>query len=177
MMLTRRHVLWWAGACVAVPALPPLARGAGLTRIRMMGNQDGSRVWFDPIGIHVQPGQVVQWVNTDPGNSHTSTAYHPANFDRPQRIPNGAKPWDSNYLLPNETFSVTLTRPGVYDYYCVPHEHAGMVGRIIVGTPPPRGWPEPQNPTGGEGALPEVALKAFPSVAEILRTGVIHRRA
>ena len=30
---------------------------------------------------------------------------------------------------------MTFTVEGVYDYYCVPHEHAGMVGRIVVGTP------------------------------------------
>ena len=142
----------------------------------MMGNQDGSRVWYDPIGLHIQPGQAVQWVNSDAGNAHTATAYHPANFGRPRRIPDGAEPWNSDYLLPNEMYVVTLTRPGVYDYYCVPHEHAGMVGRIVVGTPPAQGWP-PASVGSGDGALPDVALKAFPSVDEILRVGVVHRRA
>ena len=32
--------------------------------------------------------------------------------------------------------------PGVYDYFCAPHEAAGMVGRIIVDQP------------SGPGALP-----------------------
>ena len=142
----------------------------------MMGNKDGSRVWFDPIGLHVAPGHVVQWINLDAGNSHTATAYHPANFDRPRRIPAGAKAWNSDYLLPNETFSVTLTTPGVYDYYCVPHEHAGMVGRIIVGSRPGQGWPAQRDMPGTDGALPEVALAAFPSVEAIVREGAIHRR-
>ena len=39
---------------------------------------------------------------------------------------------DSGYLLPDEEFSLTLTRSGAYDYFCIPHEHAGMVGRIVV---------------------------------------------
>jgi plastocyanin len=56
----------------------------------------------------------------------------------------------------------------------VPHEHAGMVGRIVVGTPPPGGWPAPQNKPGAEGALPEAALSAFPSIEEIIRDGVVH---
>ena len=176
MRPTRRQVLWGIGEFLAIPLLPRLARAASVTKIRMIGNKDGSLVWFDPIGLRVQPGQAIQWVNTDAGNSHTATAYHSANFGRPRRIPEGAEAWDSNYLLPNETFTVTLTQPGVYDYYCVPHEHAGMVGRIIVGTPPSRGWP--QQPAGsGAGALPDVALNAFPSIDDIMRVGVVHHKA
>ena len=38
-------------------------------------------------------------------------------------------------LLPGEHFEVTLTAERVYDYTRVPHEHAGMVGRLIVGQP------------------------------------------
>ena len=42
----------------------------------------------------------------------------------------------SGYLVePGDRFEVTLTVPGVYDYFCTPHEAAGMVGRIIVGQP------------------------------------------
>ena len=52
---------------------------------------------------------------------------------------------------------MTFTDEGVYDYYCVPHEHAGMVGRIVVGDAEPRsarcGTPE-----AGLTPLPEVAL-------------------
>ncbi len=119
----------------------------------------------------------MQWTNHDAGNSHTATAYYPANFNRPWRIPKSAKAWDSDYLLPEETYSVTLTSPGVYDYYCAPHEHAGMVGRIVVGSRPPQGWPAPENAPGTEGALPDAALAAFPSVEDIVREGVIHYRA
>ena len=104
----------------------------------MQGNTDGSHVWFDPIGLRIEPGQTVRWINLDPGNSHTATAYHPTNFEHPLRIPEEAQPWNSDYLLPNETFSVTLAVEGIYDFFCIPHEHAGMVGRIIVGQP---GWP------------------------------------
>jgi plastocyanin len=142
----------------------------------MQGNTDGSHVWFDPLGLRIQPGQTIRWLNLDPGNSHTATAYHPKNFKRPLRIPEGAKPWNSDYLLPNETFSVTLTVEGVYDFYCIPHEHAGMVGRIIVGEPG-------QSPVGGVTAqaaggepIPEIALLAFPSVDEIMRQSIVRRR-
>jgi hypothetical protein len=93
-------------------------------------------------------------------------------MDRPRRIPEGAEPWDSDYLLPDETFTVTLTAPGVYDFYCVPHEHAGMVGRIVVGEPPDE-WQGDAGGTDGGMRLPDVALKAFPAVADIVRLGTV----
>jgi plastocyanin len=138
----------------------------------MQGRDDGSHVWFDPIGVLIKPGQTIRWTNLNEGNSHTTTAYSPENFDRPLRIPKAAKSWDSDYLLPNETFSITFTEKGVYDYYCIPHEHAGMVGRIIVGGPEPHGWMET---AGANGDLPDVALQAFPSVEDIVQKGVVRR--
>lgn len=173
MKVTRRQVLETAVGFVPVLVLPGALRAGNAVDIQMRGSVDGSRVWFDPIGVLVSPGQLVRWVNRDPGNSHTTTAYHPANFDRPSRIPSKATPWNSDYLLPNETFSVTLTQPGIYDFYCVPHEHAGMVGRIVAGTPNPSGWPNDSRRTGN--GLPEIALKAFPSVEEIMKKRAVRR--
>ena len=69
----------------------------------------------------------------------------------------------------------TLTEEGVYDFYCVPHEHAGMVGRIVVGSPKSIDWMADAQADGDLGALPDVALKAFPSVEEIIRDGMVRR--
>ena len=70
--------------------------------------------------------------------------------------------------MPGQGIEVVLTEPGVYDYYCVPHEHAGMVGRIVVG--------EPGDWSGRpEGDLPEVALAALPPVETILRQGAVRK--
>ncbi len=92
----------------------------------------GTRVWFDPVGLYVEPGTTVRWVARE--NVHTTTAYTPRNANHPLRIPDGAVPSDSGFLVhPGDHFDVTLTVPGVYDYYCMPHEAAGMVGRIVVG--------------------------------------------
>jgi hypothetical protein len=88
-------------------------------------------------------------------------------------MPEDAKPWDSDYLLPNESFSATLSEPGVYDYYCQPHEHAGMVGRIVVGTP--QSWNEALNKAERDRSLPMAAIDAFPSVEEILSKGTVRR--
>ena len=172
-MTTRRRVLEAGGGLVAVLVAGPAAATEGaIVDIVMQGKADGSHVWFEPKGVHVLPGQSVRWTNRDPGNSHTTTAYHPQMFNRPRRIPAAAKPWDSGYLLPNETFSYVFSVEGVYDFYCVPHEHAGMVGRIVVGSSPPL-----ESTSSALEAelvpLPDVALKGFPSVEDILAKGIV----
>jgi plastocyanin len=173
-MISRRQILQIGGGLVLAGLVRPRLPLAGESiEIRMQGNGDGSHVWFDPVGLRIQPGETIRWINLDPGNSHTATAYHPRNFERPLRIPENATPWNSDYLLPNETFSVTFTVEGVYDFFCVPHEHAGMVGRIIVGRPG-------RIPIDGSSAqsvsgefIPEIALRALPSVDEIMRQGIV----
>lgn len=175
MSATRRQALLGGGGLLAAlfwRPMPALADGA--VEIVMQGTPDGSEVWFDPVGILVQPGQTIRWTNRDPGNSHTVTSYHPSLFERPRRIPEGATPFDSDYLLPDESFSLTLNVPGVYDYYCVPHEHAGMVGRIVVGTPN-AGVADYADAGVGLTELPEAALAGFPAVAAIVAAGAVHR--
>jgi plastocyanin len=174
MMSTRRHALALGGGLLAALALPrPLPASAPAT-VEMGGSKRGEHVWFAPYGLAVAPGATVRFMNRDLGNSHTATTYHPAILDRPLRIPHGASPWDSGYLLPGEEFSVTLTAPGVYDYYCQPHEFGGMVGRIVVGSP---GSPDWQPASGDEGDISPEALAALPPVGAILREGRLYVEA
>ncbi len=173
MTIDRRDILRIGGGFLAGLASPRHLLAAEAVEIRMQGKADGSHVWFDPIGLRIQPGQTIRWINLDPGNSHTATAYHSKNFERPLRIPAGAEPWNSDYLLPNETFSVTLTVEGVYDFFCIPHEHAGMVGRIIVGQPGRSSAADLSTQAAGGETIPEIALRAFPSVEEIMRRGIV----
>jgi plastocyanin len=173
MTATRRHVLRIGGGILAGLVLPVVPVAESVVEIRMQGNANGSHVWFDPAGIRIRPGQIVRWINRDPGNSHTATAYHPRNSGRPLRIPEAAEPWDSDYLLPDETFSVTLTAEGVYDFFCIPHEHAGMVGRIVVGDPTRS--PARSLSSDSPEAIPDPALRALPPVEEIMRNGIVRR--
>jgi plastocyanin len=146
--------------------------------IEMRSDVAGSRVWFDPIGLFVEPGTTVRWIVRQ--NVHTTTAYHPENDHHSLRIPETAVAWDSGFLVnPGDHFDVTLTVPGVYDYYCMPHEAAGMVGRIVVGK---AGGPgaEPfdywvgKPGTEGWHPVPAAARQAFPSVAQILAERRVH---
>ncbi len=178
-MVTRRTFLSAGGLALAGLAVPRLLRAAAVVEIRMKSDRDGEHVWFDPVGVLVAPGQTIRWILEE--NVHTATAYHPSNDHHSLRIPEVATPWDSGFLLErNRHFDVTLTVEGVYDYYCMPHEEAGMVGRLVVGRP------------GGPGALPfdyyrgrpgtvswkpvpEAARKAFPSVERILKERVVRK--
>ncbi len=141
----------------------------------MVSDPSGAWVSFDPVGLLVPAGTTIRWVVR--ANVHTTTAYHPRNGHHPLRIPEVAAPWDSGYLVnPGSHFEVTLSVPGVYDYFCLPHEAAGMVGRIVVAH------------TGGPGAepfdywvgragtadwlhVPAAARRAFPDIETILAKG------
>jgi len=167
VIATRRDALRIGGLVAVGLLLRPLPSAAAEAHeIEMIGNRDGSKVWFAPVGLLVRPGATIRWINRDKGNAHTATAYHPANEDHPLRIPDGAAAWNSDYLLPDQTFEVTLTEPGVYDYYCIPHEHAGMVGRIIV---MPEGGAVPAVATGNP--LPDLGHDPFPPVERIAAGG------
>lgn len=183
-MKTRREMLTAGGVLFAGLVLPPGWRIAGaaeeIVEIRMKSDPQGGHVGFDPIGLVLKPGQTVRWVCE--ANVHTATAYHPKNNRHSLRIPKSAQPWNSNYLLPGQRFEVRLTIEGVYDYFCTPHEHAGMVGRLVVGTPSGPGA-EPFDYFAGtpEGAgwmpVPKAAQAAFPAIADILREGAVHAAA
>jgi len=104
-MISRRWILRTGGGLTAALLFGPrTARAADPIEIVMGGRPDGSHVWFDPVGLHIDPGQTVRWINRDAGNSHTATAYHPDNFGRPRRIPSAANPWDSDYCCQASLF-------------------------------------------------------------------------
>jgi plastocyanin len=187
-MATRREFLQAGGSLLAGLALPPwLGRSSGLVdgrgrrhledrlvEIRMKSDARGARVWFDPIGVRVLPGTVVRWVLE--AGAHSTTAYHPANANHALRIPARAAAWDSGILIQaGQTFEQRLDVPGVYDYFCIPHELAGMVGRILVvpGGDEEPGLREPAAASEGLRTVPAAALAAFPAIEEIHRAGVV----
>jgi plastocyanin len=180
---SRREFLTVGGvALVGLGGVPcRRAPAAAVEVIEMRSDALGSRVWFDPIGLQVEPGTLIRWVVRE--NVHTTTAYHPQNDNHSLRIPEGAVTWDSGFLVnPGDHFEVKLTVAGVYDYYCMPHEAAGMVGRIIVGEPSGPGaepfdyW-KGQPGTEDWRPVPDAARQTFPSVARILEEHRVHPAA
>jgi plastocyanin len=159
--------------------------GAGLAaaatvEVKLVQTPDG-RTFFDPVGVHVAPGDTVRWVQIS--GFHSITAYHPGNDNHELRIPVSAKPWDSDVLLAahpqrGATFEHVFVVPGVYDYFCKPHEMAGMVGRIVVGDPGygPGTKPFAYAPSEGWKPVPQVARDAFPPIEEILRKRTVRGR-
>jgi plastocyanin len=90
---------------------------------------------FDPEIVRVEPGGTVTWTN-ESGN-HSATAYLPDN-DEPRRTPADAEAWDTGVIRKNgRSASHTFEIPGVYDYFCIPHESMGMVATVVVGDPDP----------------------------------------
>ncbi len=162
-------------ACLAgASMLVSTAAAAGRTvEIRLMQTPSGM-TYFDPAGVHIASGDTVRWVQIT--GFHSITAYHPSNDNHELRIPASAQPWDSDILLADypkrgATFEHLFTVPGVYDYFCKPHEAAGMVGRIVVGDPGdgPGTKPFGYAPSAHWKLIPDAARKAFPSVTAIMR--------
>lgn len=95
---------------------------------------------FTPESVTVTAGTTVVWENV--GNvGHSVTAYG-------DRIPDGADYWasggfgsesaardgypDQGNVEGGETFEYTFETTGTHEYFCIPHETAGMKGTIIV---------------------------------------------
>ncbi|WP_336001341.1 plastocyanin/azurin family copper-binding protein [Halorientalis halophila] len=136
--------------------------GDGETHTVEMLTEDGS-YYFDPVGLHVQPGDTVEFVNAS--GSHSATSYSTDN-DRAEtrRIPEGAPGFDSGtFEEQGASFSYTFTVAGTYDYYCAPHKDLGMVGRIVCGDP---GGP------ATEGSIPDApGSGVMPSSQDIVDEG------
>lgn len=87
---------------------------------------------FDAACVRVRVGETVRWTNPS-AVAHTVTAdaskaANAANV----RLPDGAEPFDSGSVPAGGQFDHTFTVSGRYDYVCLPHEGAGMVGTVIV---------------------------------------------
>jgi plastocyanin len=90
------------------------------------GPDDGEAVEIDLVDfafeddeVTVEAGTTIRWINTT-STFHTVT-------------PDGHSAWDEwQTNAQGETFEVTLSTAGTYDYYCAPHRGIGMTGTIIV---------------------------------------------
>jgi plastocyanin len=118
-MRRRRSIALWPTALYALltftvaadPATPKLDDNAHADEI-VIGN-----FMFGPSTLTVSAGTVVTWVNED-DDPHTVIG---TDSESPIR----SRPLDSA-----ERYSIALTKPGTYRYFCSLHPH--MTGTVIV---------------------------------------------
>ena len=114
-----------AGASVAAATLA-VAVGANAATIKLGG--DNGELAFVPGTTTVNKGEKIDFVN-NAGFPHNIV------FDE-DGIPGGVNAdaiSHEDYLnAPGQTVSNTFDTPGEYNFYCEPHQGAGMAGKIIV---------------------------------------------
>lgn len=94
---------------------------------------------FEPASLTVKPGAIVTFSSESP-ESHTVTAYDGSFPDGGDYFSSGGAPSEAEaranvadaLLNEGDSYEVTLTRPGTYRYFCIPHESQGMKGTITV---------------------------------------------
>jgi amicyanin len=140
-----RVLLSLATVAVVVAGAPASSRGA-------THEVDIADFAFSPAELTITVGDTVTWTNRDP-MIHTATSV------------NGA--FDSGDLDQGESYSLTFTAAGTYDYLCTPHP--SMTGRIVVVAA--AATPVPGGTTGG--GLPNVAVPGPDAPATLVALGVI----
>jgi plastocyanin len=87
---------------------------------------------FQPVHITIKAGDTVEWKNIGAQLHHVTTDPSAALKQGDVTNPPGAKPFDSGFLKPGESFSETFSVSGIYRYTCAVHEAKGMNGEIVV---------------------------------------------
>ena len=93
--------------------------GSGSVEIAVGAGENGYA--FDPAAVRVSPGTTITWAWTGEGGAHNV-------------VSTGDGPLDSGEPAMGEsvTYEATLDSPGVYRYYCNPHQSLGMKGAVAV---------------------------------------------
>lgn len=141
--LSRRRFLVGVGT-VGVSGL------AGCSGVSGSGSDSGAddydvgmtAVAFDPAEITVSAGEEVVWQNTS-SRGHTVTAYEDSIPEKAAYFASGG--YEDERTAREEfgnglggvidgggTYAHTFEVPGTYEYVCIPHEQAGMVGTVVV---------------------------------------------
>lgn len=109
---------------------------------------------FDPVGIRVDPGDLVHFQSV--AGEHTATAFHEKysnpEMQMPTRIPESVPGFTSPPIVGGESWLYQFSTPGVYDVLCLPHVAFGMVMRVVAIDPEEHDVEEEtfSEPSGGE---------------------------
>lgn len=166
-VVSRREVLQTAvgagGAAAAVSATSPVAAQDG--EIHTVDMTDD--LIFDPDEISISPGDTIVWENVG-SIGHSVTAYEDdipeeaeyfasGGFDAEDDARSAYTPGepDSGDIPGGESYEHTFEVEGTYEYFCIPHESAGMLGTVNVGGDAGDGSED------GGGAAPQVSERAL----------------
>ena len=128
---------WFAGMTGTItvePAAPTAARYEVIVR----------DFEFDPDLIGIASGDTVCWIWES--GSHTTTS---GSSSDPQHNPGAL--WSSPINSTTTEFCYVFDSPGLYNYFCIPHESLGMNGAVAVDEPT-TGLP-PDDPDAGARLL------------------------
>jgi aldose sugar dehydrogenase len=107
----------------STPSSPPTQNGTltsqSVSAVILGIDGDSS---YSPEPIEIDSGQTVTWFNGDT-ISHTVTSGQDGDLDE-------GNLFDSDAIIPNQSYSLTFESPGEFDYYCI--YHPTMVGEVIV---------------------------------------------
>jgi plastocyanin len=113
-----------SGAAGSSTASSTTAKQANAVQVSMVkgASKPTSTQWFAPQNATVVIGvnNTLHWTNNDTA-PHTVTSV---------TIPNGAATFNSGIIAAGGDYTLTLTVPGTYQYYC--SLHSWMVGTIVV---------------------------------------------
>ncbi|RBI61824.1 plastocyanin [halophilic archaeon] len=114
---------------------------------------------FDPDSVTVQPGTTVVWENVG-SVPHSVTAYGDQIPGEAEYFASGGfdsedaarQAYPEGSIGGGERYEHTFETEGEYEYFCIPHETAGMVASITVGSGGGEG--------GGGGGMPAIPESA-----------------
>ena len=153
--------------CIALALSFAFAQTTHEVQMFIAGGPDGTEFYFEPVGLHIEPGDTVRFIGVTP--HHAVTAYH-AQHGKAHRVPDGVPPFSSPIVAVTETWDYTFDIEGTYDLWCGPHEAWGMAMRVVVGEP---GGPAEElvvdfSPEGAFGAAGTVLNDAALTSANIV---------
>jgi plastocyanin len=125
------HVVFSVAVIMALVALSGIAASvpSGPTIVIKMLDMPPT---FQPDRVTIPVGGMIKWENVGASVHHATSDPAAAIYPADVANPAGAKPFDSNFIQPNQSFSHTFTIPGTYKYMCAAHETFGMIGQVVV---------------------------------------------
>lgn len=152
--LSRRSFLGTATAGTAITSASVAATAQQSPTVELTDD-----LVFNPDSITVSAGDTVAWENVGQAG-HSVTAYEDRLPDDANYFASGGfdaegparDAYPQGEIAGGETFEHTFEVPGTYEYFCIPHEGAGMVGTVKVESD--NGEPAEATPGSGQPILP-----------------------